>query len=264
MKPLSIILLALALALSACAPRTPPAPPTQPVSATLGIAPTQAPTAAVKAAPAISMDLNGIAQGFNSQVVAAVPPGPDKPWWEPMPAYTLLDLLGYPVGKHQLAPQIFIYPVSELGVNETAAKAAADLQALLQTLQPGDKVPFLPLYNSSQVMHPALKSLDFQDGRGVRYLTMYSQGVVPVNNNELFYTYQGLTSDGRYYVSAVLPVNLPSLPADENATSALPTDITQYQAYLANTLAMLEAQSPSSFTPDLSKLDAMMQSLQVK
>ena len=126
-------------------------------------------------------------------------------------------------------------------------------------------MPFLPLFNAAQVMHTHVQYLDFKTGQGLRYLTMFSQGIVPINNNELIYTYQGLTSDRRYYVAAVLPVTHPSLPADGNVTGKEPPEFTSdFTAYLANTAASLNTQPAESFTPNLTLLDAMMSSIEVK
>jgi hypothetical protein len=94
---------------------------------------------------------------------------------------------------------------------------------------------------------------------------MFSQGLVPINNNELIYTYQGLTSDRRYYVAAVLPVTHPSLPADGKVSGNEPPEFTSnFTAYLANTFASLNTQAAETFTPNLTQLDAMMSSLEIK
>jgi hypothetical protein len=125
------------------------------------------------------------------------------------------------------------------------------------------QMPFLPLYNESQVMHSNLQSLDFKNGHGLRYLTQFDQAPMPINNHQLIYTYQGLTSDGKYYVAAVLPVNHPSLPADEKVTGKEAPEFTSdFPKYLANVTATLNAQA-DTFTPDLTKLDAMFSSLEV-
>lgn len=44
------------------------------------------------------------------------------------------------------------------------------------------------------------------DGGGIRYLTQFGQAAGLITNPELFYTFQGLTDDGAYYVAAVFPV----------------------------------------------------------
>ena len=126
-------------------------------------------------------------------------------------------------------------------------------------------MPFLPLFNAQQVMHAHVQYLDFQDGQGLRYLTQFDQAFIPINNNELIYTYQGLTSDGRYYVAAVLPVNHPSLPADAAVTGNEPPEFTSdFPTYLQNVVASLNPQAANTFTPDLTQLDAMMSSLEIK
>ncbi|MBX2998064.1 MAG: carboxypeptidase regulatory-like domain-containing protein [Caldilineaceae bacterium] len=213
----------------------------------------------------ISLDTGSIASDFETEMIAAVSANGDVPYWVVLPAYTLVTLQGYPIADHLMQPQIFIYPVEELTeINEGAGQIVASLKTLLQSPQEIQTLPFLPLYNAGQMMHTHLQYLDFQNGQGLRYLTQFSQAVVPINNYELIYTYQGLTSDGKYYVAAVLPVNHPSLPADVQITGNEPPELTSdFDAYLANVVAALNPEAASSFTPDLTQLDAMMSSLEV-
>ena len=230
------------------------------------------PTEAAEEAPAadrslqLSMDAGSLATGSLVETVAAVPASNDAPYWEVLPEYTCVTLQGYPVSSHLMQPQIFIYPVEELiKVNEGTGQIAAALQALIQAPQESASMPFLPLFNAAQVMHAHVQYLDFKTGQGLRYLTMFSQGIVPINNYELIYTYQGLTSDRRYYVAAVLPVNHPGLPSDGNITGNEPPEFTSdFTAYLANTTASLNTRAAESFTPNLTLLDAMMSSIEIK
>jgi hypothetical protein len=99
----------------------------------------------------------------------------------------------------------------------------------------------------------------------VRYVTQFDQAFIPINNNELIYTYQGLTSDGKYYVAAVLPLNHPSLPADGKVTGKEPAEFTSaFPTYVANVVKALNPQAANTFTPDLTLLDAMMSSIEIK
>ena len=127
-------------------------------------------------------------------------------------------------------------------------------------------MPYLPLYNAAQVMHAQVQYIDFKNGVGVRYLTQFDQAILPINNHELHYTFQGLTADGKYYVAAVLPVNLPVLPEDESVDLNNPPQnfVEDFPKYLSDTVAMLNGQSPGAFTPDLSQLDAMIESIEIK
>jgi len=282
-----IILLISSLLLSACSPAasTPAQPDSTAASAptiitetaaTAAPAATSEPTATMvpevadtpgtDGSPEISLDTGSIASGFQSETVAAVPASDSAPFWEVLPEYTLATLQDYPISNHLMQPQIFIYPAKELGeVNEGAGQIVASLQNLIQSPQEIPNMPFLPLFNAAQVMHAQVQYLDFKNGQGLRYLTEFDQGIIPINNYELIYTYQGLTSDGKYYVAAVLPVTHPSLPADTNVTGQeTPEFTTDFPAYLANVVNTLNPQAADTFTPDLTQLDAFMSSLEVK
>jgi hypothetical protein len=197
------------------------------------------------------------------QVIEAITPGSNGPWWEVMPQHSVLTLLGYPISNHVREPKIFILLLEDLSENEVAGNAGTDLNALLLNQQVAEQMPFLPLSSDMQVLYAQVKSLEFKNGTGVRYLTQYGNGIVPINNTELFYTYQGLTSDGRYYVSAVLPVNLNGLPMYPNDTNNLPLEFTiDHAAYVNSIVNRLDLET--AYTPDLNLLDAMVGSIEVK
>ena len=266
---LLITFLAVSLLVSACSPAAASPGPTAtsaPV-ATLEPAATMAPTAvpATNNSLNFSLDTGSLATGFQTETVTAVSAS-DAPYWEVLPEYTRVTLEGYPISNHLMQPQLFIYPVEELRtVNEGAGMIVDSLQTLIQSPQEITPMPFLPLFNAAQVMHAHVQYLDFKNGQGLRYLTEFDQGILPINNYELIYTYQGLTSDGKYYVAAVLPVTHPSLPADGTVTGNEPPEFTSdFPAYLANVVNTLNPQAANTFTPDLTQLDAMMSSLEVK
>lgn len=260
-----IVILAAIFLLTACQPAAPTVPAASPQ-------PTQPPPQPTKPAAeeqtGISVGVSGVAQSATLETVPAQQSAPDAPNWEGAPEFRRLTLQGYPVADHHFQPQIFIYPVADLAAtNERMAKAAADLQALLQSRQPGDQIPYLPLMVSAkEILIARVDYLDFQGGSGVRFLTQSGNGLAPVNNSALVYTFQGLTADGKYYVSAVLPVTHPELGAetspDEEMINAITADPGYYASYLAERTAWLNAQPAVIFTPDLDKLDALIRSIQ--
>jgi hypothetical protein len=268
---LLIALLTLSLLVSACSstatPTTQPDPTAtlEPEATEVSQVPTATAVPATSDSLNISLDTSGMATGFQTETVAAVP-ADNAPYWEVLPEYTRLTLEGYPVTNHLMQPQLFIYPVAELlAVNEGAGQVAASLQTLIQSPQEIPNLPFLPLFNAAQVMHAHVQYLDFQNGQGLRYLTTFAQGMAPINNYELIYTYQGLTSDGQYYVAAVLPIHHPSLPENGNITGNEPPEFTSdFPTYVANVVNALNPQAGNSFTPDLTQLDAMISSLEIK
>ncbi len=267
---LFITLLIVMLLVSACSPAATAPEPTAIAEPAATTAPTTEPATAtaVSAADSLSfsLDTSSIVATYQTETVTAVPASDNVPYWEVLPEYTRVTLQGYPITNHLMQPQIFIYPVEELKtVNEGAAAIVASLQSLLQSPQEIAPMPFLPLFNAAQVMHAQVQYLDFKNGQGLRYLTEFDQGILPINNYELIYTYQGLTSDGKYVVAAVLPVTHPGLPADATVTGNEPPEFSSdFPAYLANVVSTLNSQAATTFTPDLTQLDAMMSSLEIK
>ncbi len=238
------------------------APTDQPVALPTQIPATQP---AAGASGAITLDLSGVAQDQTVETIPAVPASASGPYWEAAPEHHRVTLQGYPVANHLLKPQIFVYPVADLAAaNEGMGKMASDLQTLLGTQKAGEYLPFLPLFNAQQVFHAQVQYLDFKNGKGVRYLTQFDQAPLPINNFELIYTFQGLSSDGKFYIAAVLPVTHPELPATQQVSPEQEADLKDFPAYLAKTAAWLDQQPSASFTPDLAKLDALIQSIEVQ
>ncbi len=199
---------------------------------------------------------------------------PNMPIWDIYPAHDEFTLDGYALQFKFFAPKILFYPATEFSnVNPGAAQIINDMKALLANPSAPlpQTIPFLPLFNAAQVFHSNEQFLTFQNGTGIRFLTQFAQAPLPVNNHELFYTFQGITSDGMYYIAAILPVNAAFLVEDSEPDSTPPPDGIPFDwnnfeslpTYLDAVKQKLNATDPNSFTPPLSSLDLMMQSLSV-
>ncbi len=165
-------------------------------------------------------------------------------------------------------PRLTVYDVADYtNLAPFAGEQVAALQSLLSSRPAApEEIPYLPIVNAAQVVRTQVAYLDFANGSGVRFITYYAQDVSPLTNDAIFYTFQGLTSDGRYYISADFPVNASTLPAtyDESAAAADYDAFAQnYLAYLDETIAQLDALTPTDFTPNLTLLDSLLQSLTV-
>jgi hypothetical protein len=254
-------LLALMLLLSACdKPGTVPTP-----TSTLP-ARTEPPLVPKTGLPTVTLNAQAVSTGNLSEIIPALT---ENTITGAMPEYIRLTLQGYPIAEHILTPQISVYEVESLGVNEAALQATQNLHDLLRNRQIGEAIPALPLVNARQAMHPQVEFLDFQNGTGVRFLTQYNQGFTPINNRQLCYTFQGLTIDGKYFLSVVLPVNLPGLPPDGrieelNDPAKLDQYVNNYNKNLAETITLIDQQPAEAFTPDLGLLDALVESIEVK
>lgn len=193
--------------------------------------------------------------------------------WEVIPAHVVFSFSGYalPAAFHQ--PRIHIYPVAEFTSGSGAANTAVTLRSLLDSGQlpptdggfEGATIPLLPPLNAGQLLRTQVAFVNFQNGRGVRFLTEYAQYYAPINNTDLFYTFQGLTNDGQYYVAAILPVAHPSLPADATQIPGGDPDAfaNNYETYANDMALQLAGFDVTEFTPSLALLDALIASLQV-
>jgi len=200
--------------------------------------------------------------GFNCETIPASTEG-----MEMHPQYTQLTMNGYALADKFFNPHISVYPIQEYTnlYPENIPSAVADLQALIGGGASSEaNLPFLPVFPAVQVFRAQYRVLPFMSGGGIRYLTLYAQYFAPVNNHDLFYTYQGLTSDGMYWVSAILPINNPILP--DNADNP-PGGMTweefsnSYEMYSADITNQLDSQTSDSYMPTLAALDALVASI---
>lgn len=194
--------------------------------------------------------------------------GESAPPFETYPTYIEFSLENYAVSDHFHDPTIRIYPIEEYRIISPYASDTIDnLQQTLNDQPEGglnSNLPFLPMFNAAQLFTAKVAYFDFQNGSGLRYLTMYGQGISPVDNTNLFYTYQGLTNDGQYYISAVLPVINIGLPNDGSSQVEDWLAFEEnWETYLSETVTWLEEQAPQNFYPNLEKLDLMMGSFEI-
>lgn len=218
-----------------------------------------------------------VATAVWSESRPAVTVGEGDPWWAALPAHVRLTLVSgtttpahAPMGINVSGEaQIHVYPLAAL--DETWEQQVTTLDQLLvqKPSNPADPLPLLPPTNAAQMFHAQIAYLDFDNGRGIRYLTQYAQGIMPVSNDQLFYTFQGLTADGSAYVVAFVPIAASSLPATTTDALALPemtgflTNPESNLSYINTTVDALNALAPSAFDPDLSRLDALVRSLSI-
>ncbi|PYE54974.1 hypothetical protein [Deinococcus yavapaiensis] len=132
--------------------------------------------------------------------------------------------------------------------------------------------PFLPLAFAAQVLAASVRYVDFDGGRGVRYLVAYRQDAAPLSRDDVYYTFQGLTNDGRHYVSFVYPASLAELPKDafapanKSVMDALASGDAQrakttWEAYLSRMKRQLDGLTNDA---RLTRLDTVVKSLLIR
>jgi putative hemolysin len=212
---------------------------------------------------------DALAADVVGQVIPAE--GEDTPEWAWMPAHIRFSFEGYALPETFHEPRILVFSAEDLAGNEMLEGIAANIQRIL-TEKPDEPVgafegaSILPPMNAGHMMPaPQVAYFDFQNGSGVRFVTQMGQAFYPINNRDLFYTFQGMTYDGAYYVAAILPISHPSLPADGSEIPGGDFDAFagNFETYAAEVAAQLDTEAAGSFTPSITMLDEMMQSLEV-
>ncbi|MFQ5942723.1 MAG: hypothetical protein ACE5JF_04145 [Anaerolineales bacterium] len=119
---------------------------------------------------------------------------------------------------------------------------------------------------SHQQFNANIEYVNFQNGSGVRFVTVYAiQDAVPVSNEHLAYVFQGLTEDERYYVSAGFHITHRDL---EEFVAEIPQEVyadtsgLALRQYFEGYEAMLNA-AEGRYQPLLSRFDEMLGSLRI-
>ena len=131
------------------------------------------------------------------------------------PPYTKVSLQNYVLSSRSAQAVISVFPVDAFSqlLPSIIPDEVTGLQGLIAGGAPGSSdLPFLPMQYARELFHARYVVQKFQSGSGIHYLTQFAQAYYPVNNQNIMLTYQGLTRDGKYWVSVVLPVSNPDLP----------------------------------------------------
>jgi hypothetical protein len=134
------------------------------------------------------------------------------------------------------------------------------------------QMPFLPLWESCQPFVAHIRYIDFKNGQGVFFLTQWQNETEQITNAGTEYAFQGITTDGQYWVYAEFSVSAPGLPeGDEPEVTAwdeknylLSWNTKKFQDYLRPVVAKLEAVTADKFQPNLELLERLIQSLEVQ
>ncbi len=168
----------------------------------------------------------------------------------------------------EINPYLFVYEVADLA--DTTAQPEADELAELLAGNPTEadlaelqNLPYLPLIGAPQVIHGAEKVITFGNGSGVRYVTAFFHDASPFVATSFQYTFQGLSDDGQYYVSLIVPLRTDLFPEDFPAEFPEGDSAEAYGEYLTENQALLTEAAADAFLPDLTTLDSVVSSITV-
>jgi len=184
-----------------------------------------------------------------------------------IPARSSYTLVGYPDDPDDFyyPPFIELYAVRDWETGEDfVVERLEALRKLLDT-QPETvigEIPVLPFVNAAQIMQARPQFIEMQNGVGLRFLTYYAQDLAVPDNNLIVYEFIGLLDEGRYYVHAMLPLDVDFLPDETDYASLDYEELAQnFQTVLAEETKQLLNASPEAFTPRLEDIDAIFESM---
>lgn len=236
--------------------------------------PTPTPVASAPAANVVCNKLSfylppALGKGFTCKTVPEAS-GVDLPYFSVNPKFTQVTIGNYPLSGTFHEARVELYPVERFTqlATDPVSERVNGLKALVAGGPlSGGELPFLPIWNAKQLMSAQLKVISTAGSQGVRFLTEYAQFLAPINNTDLFFTYQGITPDGHYWVSVVLPINHPDLPTNADNPPAGQTWEQfgeGYETYVAGVVTQLDSKAAGSFTPGLGDFDLLVSSIKVQ
>jgi hypothetical protein len=209
----------------------------------------------------------GLAAGASAKITIDV----EYPYINPssgdMPSHTVIQLEGYRLPG---SARILVFKAVDFA---RYTSKTTEIISALQNLPLDAGQPFPEALTTT--FYAQSISLNSSTSHGIRYLTQVMDAFVTINNEDLFYYYQGLTNDGQYYIEAILPINSKILPLNNSMDAVLPPEGIPFpfdklgdndarNAYYDAVRNKLNATAQSDFQPALDVLDSLVKSISIR
>ena len=193
--------------------------------------------------------------------------GTDRAPWDIASSHTRIEFENYALLNTFHQPVIYLYPMDKLAEKDPlTADAISQTRAIIDGQKIDEKLetlPLVPQFNAAEMFHVKAKLLSFNEGKGFRYVTAYTQAVTKVTPDILLYVYQGISADGKWLVSVLMPITTSVLPPADN-TALDQKFIDEYMSYIKNMTSEIENAPESTIQPSLEQLDAFVSSIRIK
>lgn len=180
-------------------------------------------------------------------------------------------------GKEYSKAKISVYPLNEFpkvySVNpDSVERMKKDIEALKKVIKDASirhegEIPHLPFIDASQVFHSKVRHYNFENGKGILFVTHVANECGFIINGDLIYRFEGLTNDGRFYITAETPVSVGFLPneSQDEIDGYTWKDLCahHYDDYINSITSRLEKLNPNDFRPNLEKFESIISSLKV-
>ncbi|MEO8608745.1 MAG: hypothetical protein ABI690_12720 [Chloroflexota bacterium] len=236
-------------------------------------------------AAAAQVSFNGITFSYDPAVFGAVLPAydagtpfqADAPYFannaphttflftRPDPARPDVNLTGE-LGIYRIADiEAYAEPSYKDVVDQLRTLDTSDLSAY-ETVGADYKIPalpFMPVLNATQVFRAHPQALNFKAVNGIEYYTYYSQSPEPIIEGQVMYAYQGIATDGKYYLSFSIYIEMGLL--ETKIADGIDWDAfgANYAQYLQDTYDTIKGADPATFTPTPDVLHSFIESISI-
>lgn len=236
---------------------------------------------------ASTVSFEGVGFSFDKALGASVnitqvpgePPTPEGPS-APSPGHLAFTLYG-PRPESARAPRpidapgvVRFYRTADLAGYGWASRQLEDLSSLLGArpdlashVEVGDDgstepLPFVLDDSAAQAIAARAHYVDTPHLAGIGYLTAFRQDVFPFAASDFWYTFQGLSDDGAWYVAVDFVIDADMFPARVTARDANRIGTARrWPRYLNQSVQTLNEAAPDAFTPPLTSIDALVHSI---
>ena len=168
-------------------------------------------------------------------------------------ANTTIYFSDYERTSSTVPPQVIFYDFNDLGQTSfELMERAFTLSDMIENLNSGfsdlaedyEETPFLPYQVEERQVWALPKAINFDGGTGIRTIAVFEDVIsAGASGSNLYYSFQAVSTDGETYVSAVFPLQCPSIQGQRSK------DVNW------------EALGDKDFNPSLDELDYYMQSI---
>lgn len=102
-----------------------------------------------------------------------------------------------------------------------------------------------------------------ENGRGVAFITMYAQDILPVTKEDAFYNFVGLTDDEQYLVTMQYPIESDMLINSIDDFIFPDNWEDNYHIYIQQATESLNTVQPDEWRPSLNTLDTVIRSIYI-
>jgi hypothetical protein len=122
-------------------------------------------------------------------------------------------------------------------------------------------LPYAPVPQAAQVLRARVHYVNAAQLSGVAYVTAWSQEQTAFAAGDFWYTFQGLSSDGTWYVSVDVVLDASMFPKTVPPSAGIFANNRAYEAYIDQSIAKLNNNGPRKFSPSLTAVNDLVNSI---